>query len=393
MHIQNKSPLSERGLGGFSGTNINILTNLPQKMQEKKPHHQSLIPNHKMGFSLVELLVSMGIAAIVITTAVGVIGQVYLSQKKILISQDFYAETRFLLERVVQIARNNTIDYDRYFIEVGPNPDATTGCSGFSDDQIPVVPDSTNPGAFVKVLTGTLENNENNRTTLGYPNIFYWDTNADLYRKPDRHLGGANVDGDIDQCTQAFYGDTTTLFMINNSRTLQTAVKRAKDDGTPCDNTDDSKCSIFIERRLGADTTNDGDIDTWKAFTKWDNGACELYDNADLTIRSADLDGKELTALGANDEDTCSLAHDWTSIAPSSIKIEELTFLPAPDRDPYLNFRVDTAQTHPHVFMFMKTRLRRSITQPFTLTFDDGKEPTLTLQTSASSRVFGDPRK
>ena len=392
-----KSPLFERGLGGFSDTNINILTNLPQKMQEKKSHHQSLITNHQKGFSIVELLIAMGIAAIVITTAVGTVGQIYLSQKKILISQDFYAETRFLLERIVQIARNNTIDYDRYFIEIGP--DSTT-CTGFEDDQIPVIPDTTNPGDFVKVLTDTLENNKDSRSILGYPNIFYWDTNNDDNNKPDRNLGGAssvNTGGDLvaDPCAQAFYGDITTLFMINNSRNLQTAVKRTKDDGTSCVNTDNSKCSIFIQRRLGADTTNDGSIDTWTAFTRWDedNLTCELLNADGANLTDNETPANNLSALGVNDEDPCLQAHDWTAISPPSIKIEELSFLPAPDRDPYLNFRVDTAQTHPHIFMFMKTKLRRDILHPFTLTFDEGKEPTITLQTSASSRVFGDPRR
>ena len=340
-------------------------------MQEKKSYQHA-------AFSIVELLVAMGIASIVITTAVGTVGQIFLSQKKILLSQDFYSEARFLMERIVQIARNNTIDYDRYFIEIGPS--AT--CTDFNEKQIPI--DHTN----AKLLEGDPNNSLENRTNLGYPNIFYWDTNED--NKPDRQLGGMNLDANADPCTQAFHTnpeaeDTiNTLYMINSTRTLQTAIKR------------EATSKIHIQRRLGADTNNDGDIDTWTEFTQWNPGrhTCELFEDAEFNTAITDPDDfTTLTALGINDADACKQAHDWTIISPHAIEIETLTFNPAPDRDPFLNFRVNNAQVHPHVFIFMKTKLRRDNLHPFTLTFDEGKEPSLTLQTSASSRVFGDPRK
>jgi len=320
-------------------------------------------------FSVVELLVAMGIASVVITTAVGTVGQIYFTQKKILISQDFYAESRFLMERLVQIARNNTIDYDRYFIEVGPS----TSCSGFKDKQIPVEPEiSGTEVTEVKVVTAESDsvliiNNKPTRTILGYPSIFYWDTNNDTLAKPDRNLGGVDTSGTIDPCAQAFNGAITTLYLINGSRNLQTAIRR-----------DATTNKIEIQRRLGADTNNDGYADLWNRASSFGE-TCQIKDEDDSPH---DILGDK------TNPDFCNRAHDWTNISPKAINVKDLVFKPAPDRDPFLNFRVDSAQVHPHVFISMETELR----EPEKRGFDLDKAPLISLQSAASSRVFGDPR-
>ena len=358
-------------------------------------------------FSIVELLIAMGISAIVITTAVGTVGQIYVSQKKVLISQDFYSEVRFLMERLVQIARNNTIDYDKYFVMVGPDSNA---CKTFNNDQLPV--SSTGINTY---------NELGNRSSLGYPNIFYWDTNND--NKPDRHMGGEKIESTIaitDPCTQAFHGTIDTLYMINSSRTVQTAVRKSiRNDDSKCDTTttitdpyisrycNDAatrstkaivKSKVSVQRRIGADTDNDGKIDVWKTYSKWDTGSnnCKLYDAKERTTQSSVVVNGEtvnLTALGISSKDACEQAHPWTIISPHSLNITDLIFSPAPDRDPYLNFRVDSAQVHPHVFISMTAKLRQDEESPAGYAFDANKLPEISLQTSASSRVFGDSRK
>ncbi len=312
------------------------------------------------GFTIVELLVAMGISAIVITSAIGTVGQIYFSQKKVLVSQDFYAESRFLMERLVQVARNNTIDYDRYFLEIGPDP---AGCSNFEANQLPVETPTNN--------------DQENREELGYATIFYWDTNAD--GEPDRNLGGVDLDGNIDPCGQAWYEKRKILRLINGSRTLQTAVRK-----TDLPEGDANENKIEIERRLGADTDNDGKTDQWSAYTNWDGGnsVCNIYWDEEKT----NLIGE---SRGVSDRDGCMRAHPWTIISPDALIITRLIFEPSPDRDPFLNFRNDVAQVHPHVFISLQTKLKN----PQNFGFEVGREPVLSMQTSASSRVFGDPRK
>ena len=368
-------------------------------------------------FSIVELLIAMGISAIVITTAVGTVGQIYVSQKKVLISQDFYSEVRFLMERLVQIARNNTIDYDKYFVMVGPENDTEVNpyCEKFDGAQIPLSYPTTTSGDSVD------NSDTGDRATLGYPNIFYWDTNND--DKPDRHMGGEKIESTIaitDPCTQAFHGTIDTLYMINSSRTVQTAVRKSiRNDDSKCDTTttitdpyisrycNDAatrstkaivKSKVSVQRRIGADTDNDGKIDVWKTYSKWDTGSnnCKLYDAKERTTQSSVVVNGEtvnLTALGISSKDACEQAHPWTIISPHSLNITDLIFSPAPDRDPYLNFRVDSAQVHPHVFISMTAKLRQDEESPAGYAFDANKLPEISLQTSASSRVFGDSRK
>jgi prepilin-type N-terminal cleavage/methylation domain-containing protein len=294
------------------------------------------------GFSLLELLVASGIASTVLLVAFGTVGQFYFSQKKINYSQDFYAESRFLMERVVQTIRDNTIDYDRFFAEVGP-----TGCSNFflgADNQ------TTNIASF-------------RSQPQAYEKIFYWDTNPNGESLPDRNLGGVNLDGDIDPCAQTFQGVQSNLFLINGSQTIQTAFRKQSDD------------SLQLQVRLGVDTDNDGRADAWG-----------IPDTNCLINGKPPLGLKNL--LGSVDE-FCARAHDWTTISPKALKVLQFSFLASPDRDPFLNFRNDAAQVHPNVRVSLETQLADAEQNGI----DPAEAPTILLQTTASSRVFGDIRK
>jgi hypothetical protein len=68
--------------------------------------------------------------------------------------------------------------------------------------------------------------------------------------------------------------------------------------------------------------------------------------------------------------------------------VNSLAFDPAPTRDPFLSFRVDEAQVHPLVFINLQTQLRN----PTDFGFSADTEPTIDLQATISSRVFGDTR-
>ena len=299
------------------------------------------------GYSLIEILIAMTLSAIVITAAMQSIGSIYFSQKKIQVTQSFATETQFLMERIVQLVRTNTIDYDRYFIEVGPD---SSDCLSFDEDQSPTGSSQTN--------------NETNRLALGYETIFYWDTNADDVL--DRNLGGGDFSGLADGCTKAWSVDAenplTTLYLINSSRTLRIAITEGLDS------------TVEIEQQLGADTDNDGVADLWSDTGVWSSGFCK--------ISGVDI-------LGEHSQEFCMQAHDSTAVSPGNIGIETLSFIPAPNRDPFLSFAVDEAQVHPYVSISMETKLR----EPSDFGMEEGELLNISLQTTASSRVFGNIRK
>lgn len=306
------------------------------------------------GFTLIELMIASTIATIVLVVSFALIGNIYFAHKQIRIAQNFYSEARFLLEKIVTISRENTIDYDRYFVEVGPNPDTSTGCPSFDDNQV----------AFGG---GNLSNSETNRTTLGYPNIFYWKVSDDVYR----NLGGVKIDGGNDLCAQAFHGDLNELYLINEDRNIRTAIKKEAD-----------RIQTSIE--LGADTDNDGKVDIWGHNITWDSGThvCKInqpYSNEDTSPPTL--------TTSIDNEDLCYSAHDFENISAKRLFIDSFNFTPYPDRDPYLNFRNDEAQIHPNVFLYLKISL---------LGYEDyafENQPTITMQTSTSSRVFKNTRK
>ncbi len=344
----------------------------------------------KSGVTLVELLVATGISAIVITSVMGTVGSLYFTQKKIRFTQNFYTESRILMERVAQLARNNTIDYDRYFVESGPDRAPAECGNDFDSKQLPAS------------ATHTV-NSKDNRASLGYASIFYWDTNGDGIQ--DRNLGGADPTGAIDPCAQAFHGTQETLYLINGSRTLRTAIRNKGDYSvSPATHDNATDYRIEVQSQLGADVDNDLIADIWGPLDKdptdgafpnytagdievvWDDalapGICGLKYSAGGSLKVTKILGDE------TNHDFCLKAHDWASISPKPMKIEQLQFQPSPDRDPFLNFRNKGSQIHPHVFINMKTELR----DPDANGFDVSSQPTLSFQTAVSSRVFGNIR-
>lgn len=317
---------------------------------------------------MVELLVASTISAVVLSGLFAALGTVYFSQKKINATQSFSSESRFLMEQITQTVRNNTIDYDRFFVEVGPDSDL---CSTFNIAQVPQeLQDSADPGSLFAPVT----NNESNRDALGYKNIFYWNIatgSIDRYR----NLGGKNhTDGEdaIDLCAEAWNGTLDSLFLINKERTERTALRL-----------DTNGNRLQKQRLLGVDTTNNGEADSWGFATEWDeeNTDCKVFTDQDKNTEIG-------SALGVIDEKTCMRGHNWTNISPEAIEVKAFEFLPAPSRDPYLNYRIDAAQIQPNVFFRLHTKLRQP--SDFGIRSDESIE--LIQQTMASSRVFGDPR-
>jgi len=305
----------------------------------------------KNAFTLIELLVASGIAAVCITLALGTVGHIYFSQKKINVLQNFHIESRWLGERIVEFARKNTIDYDRYFVEVGPDP---TKCAQFSAEQTP-------SGVAVANNNSDPAVNRANRAGLGYPTIFYWDTDGN--NTQDRNLGGVNLDGNLDFCTQAFHGEQTKLYLIDKTRTLRTKIW--EDEG-----------KLMISREIGVDIDGDEIADEWTSDVEWVSGECRRISDSMPTIGDAT-------------EEFCLSAHDEVAISPTKIIVKSMKIILLPDVDPFLSFRVENSSRHPFVMISLETKLANS--KQFGLS--SAETPEFLLQTATSSRVFGDTRK
>jgi len=339
-------------------------------------------PNHKhrqSGYSLLETLVAIGIASIIMTSALGVVASIYYSQKRIQFSQDFYAEGRYLMERIGQSIRNNTIDYDYFFEQNGPPDGGGVGACGSSFDsrQVPNGDSTLNTAA--------------NRAELGYETIFFWDTNNDTVQ--NRNLGGKDPAGDDDPCVLAWDPDLTTnpintLYLINAARDLRTTIRF--NAGTN---------KIDMRKQLAADTDDDGRADIWGPLdVNGDGGTGDFADgDVDLVWTGTQCELRYGTSGFVNyaiigdaaSLDFCEQAFDFSNITPAAIRVNSLTFRPAPNKDPFLAFRLDSAQVQPHVSMFMDLELDN----PSNYGFESDDKPVVSLQTAVGSRVFGNIRR
>ena len=354
----------------------------------------------KKGFTITETIVAIALATIFLTSTVGVLGQIFYSQKKISVAQNFYDESRFLMERIVRMVRENTIDYDKYFEEIGPNISGSNSCSELANGQ-------TENGAKVFNLAGDDAANLANKTLrkkYNYADLFYW--NIDNEPGKDRHLGGFNNEGDKDPCTVAFKDpEPEILYLINSSRTVRTSIKKEEDTSV-----NPNTSNISLKKEIGADIDNDNKIDLWGSY----GGECNDLTTCALDQICSDIDTagkikifwddnvktcnlcyfettiKDIPVEGNFDSEIfCKNAHNWTPISPKKVYVDNLKFRPSPTRDPYLAFRVDEAQIHPHVFVSLSTSLD---IQNRTFGFTDDTKPKLDFQTMASSRIFGDTR-
>lgn len=321
----------------------------------------------KKGFTLIELIVASTIATVVLIVSFALIGNIYFARKQIRIAQNFYTESRFLLDKIVKISRENTIDYDKYFERVGPNenPFNPNNCGSSFD---PSQGGPANEGYNVRT------NTEGTRKNLGYQNIFYWEVSDGVYR----NLGGVDISGDIDKCAQAFHGELPELYLINEERNVRTTIRLDDDNaGTLVD----ERIQTSVE--LGADTDSDGIADYWRPYYKWEEVStvftCMIYDTA------TSVTGGRVALM--QDEEICSQAHEFQDISPERLSIASFSFTPYPDREPVLNFRNEKAQVHPNIFLFMKVDLKNHQDFGFTTV------PTITMQTTTSSRVFKNTRK
>lgn len=330
------------------------------------------------GVTILEMLVASGMAALVLTSVVGLIGTSYLNQRRVEYSVAFYNESRLLMERISQTIRNNTIDYDRFF-------EAERLNNALDDDWF--VGASPEGDCLDRYLNWDLDGEDIEREDITYPLTFRWDTTGD--DEVDRNLGGKDNQGDDDTCSIAWFDINALdeLYLINSNRTMRTAVR--------LDTTNDR---IEVERLLGADTDNDGVADLWGPFDLSGDGDLDDTDDVRVLWNSTNsvcelqhmggLDPKYPIMDRSDDEYHCKSAHEYTVVSPNQLQVNTFTFLPAPQRDPYLAFRIDADQVQPNIFLIWDIELRNRHKGGFT----EENKPRISFQTGVSSRVFGDTR-
>ena len=91
------------------------------------------------GMTLIELIIASTILLIVLTVVISTFANFNSSKRKILLTNELYNQTRFLLERIVREVNNGTIDYQGYWRENVLNKTANNWIqAGYSEGVNPV---------------------------------------------------------------------------------------------------------------------------------------------------------------------------------------------------------------------------------------------------------------
>lgn len=301
-------------------------------------------PSRKKAFSLLELMVALALFSVVFLSVFSMLSNLHITQKKIQVANDFYDESRILMDRLVQLSRNNTIDYDRYYCRT----------------QDPDLSDSDCQCLYMNTTDSDCANSEDELEERLYEYAFLQDIGS-----KKRNLGGMDPEwNNGDEDTNAFDGNAQTeLYLINADRTVRTAIRV-------------SNQKVETQTYLGIDRNGDKTVDEW-GLAVWNDGS----DNR-CEVTGVSVEGD------FTDPAFCAQAHDWTSITPSSLNVTQSSFFVSPNKDPYLAFADDDVQIQPFVRFFLT--FQRDNSQG--LRFPDDNIPEISFQTTASSRVLGSPR-
>lgn len=216
---------------------------------------------HTRGFTLLELLVAMGVGALVMLTATGAVMQLYQRFERARVEEGFAAESLLMQQRLQAFTDGYTIDYDWYHDAYG-----SPGCRAFDPRQLP--PETPT------------ENTPEARAQVPYGRLFAWDTTGDGLSNVT--LGGMTPEGMPDPCIRIGDGgeELAQLLLRSLSGTERKGWRVT--------------AGVLEETHLtGEDTDGDGLSDTWTETEPWTplplptvevaSLAIVLHPNADTT--------------------------------------------------------------------------------------------------------------
>lgn len=316
------------------------------------------------GMTLIELLVGAGIFIMVVSIAASSGIMIFKSKAKIEYTNTLYSETRFLMERMINTVRMNTIDYGEYFsqnIAAGEyaNNGGLTGIEGEY---------GKNPGLY-EMFFNFIPDSTDSKNSVSSPD-FSWKSDD---RDTDVHTGIFNTGADDNT------SNDDTEFTLKKSQYKYTIGEANPTMGLFLISGDGNTKTLYRYKTedFGGDNER-GVIETAKmklVNTKNDPTADPKYEWTDY-----------YTSYTAG---TNTTQPTFTSITPATINVTELEFVLSPLDDPKKSFAkaVDnngvTVQIQPHVILKLTVQLSEKKAQAIL-----GSNNSFTLQSSAASRIF-----
>lgn len=348
----------------------------------------------KKGFSLIEIVMAASIFAIASVTVAAAFVQTTRSQKKILLENALFEDSRFVMERLTNEIRNNTIDYEEYhnqivkerqlgaetyygknfgeygkkFYNPGRNAGAADAYGALCNNGDRVAHRGIPPEDCV-ILKQTVDTNTGQNPYLPSPEAQDAGFNNSLYIKTATAMCDNGVPGVecTDLALQRLYRQNE-LYLINRSGNLKTIFALEKTKADP------AEYALAMVKMDGRDTADSDDLpDTFSCSSDF---KCTVVSDGNKYPLNEDLVAPvNLEILGEN----------FTPISPERVTIKDLHFFISPLEDPRKAFaeNLPEIQMQPHVTIVMTIALTDKYAKQV-----PGENFEITLQTTVSSGIY-----
>lgn len=324
----------------------------------------------KKGFTLIEMMISISLFAVVASISMVVTSNILKTTKKIQAQVFLYTEAQALMDQLDQEVNRNAIDYEAYYgrtVGHQGTPDTGWATVNYGDYQQTFMDPGTQsiPSSTDGVYSGVDGYGSACSATGGtYPDDC--STSIPLTASLDLDTG-AHPFPDIDTIVSSRSDDETYSNAMCENASTCSAITHYTSDELILINGGGDRRTIFEEVSNGlskvvldgADTDNDGSVDHWTCTSDY-------------------------SCSGSDYDDGPADTSEFETITPSLLSITSFYVYVAPIEDPYRAFAEDS----------LAVQIQPQVTIVFTATLSSaygtflGTTPSITLQRTISTGVY-----
>ncbi|MFA4814782.1 MAG: type II secretion system protein [Candidatus Gracilibacteria bacterium] len=343
----------------------------------------------RRAYTLVELIITLTIFAIVAVLCVSALVTSMASAKRIQAQVFLYSEAQSLMDQLARKVERSAVDYEAYYLRYGyhsPETGWETLLYGYygqsfyhpGDDGWYPGPYGTNVGNLYGVEcadlisihpddcpTETPNSNNSDSNTFAHPFTEIYDFSAYPYDDPTYMNAFCESDDGSTDCEDWSETVMNELILINGAGDERTIFVQEP-------NSTSGEYAVSMMRMTGTDTDSDGLVDTWICDT--DFNCTDTNGDGDPIPNATDL---------SNSDDPSDI--DFMPIVPSALSIERFTIYIAPFEDPYRAIAEEDVQIQPQVTIVFTATLSDRFSN-----FLLGDVPTVTVQRTVSTGVYSE---
>jgi len=300
----------------------------------------------RQAFTIVELLITITLFAMVAVLCVNALVNATASARKIQAQATLYSETQNLMDQLAREVERNTVDYEAYYLR------NVQGETGWETEKYGYYAQSfyspgsggTEPGPYPDIWYKGQSYLDSDTGAHPFTGISSFDGSYD----EDPNSMNAFCEGKAAECSPLSNGIVDELILINGSGDERSVFARQLFDATSTD------YHLSTVKLRGSDTDNDGIVDHWVCSDKFPSCMDDVPDST-----------------------------DFMPISPDILTIESFHVYITPMEDPYRATTEADTQVQPTVTLVLTATLSDSYSGRLL-----GDLPRLTIQRTVSTGVY-----